>query len=582
VYLAWRGRSVRLPFLRPFSFWGRAAAARRVARASATEVIYRLLAAGKRNPRTKTLVVGHSLGGMIVEQALTQALVSSLVTGEREMEFPADLVILLNSAAEATTAKQFIEMLERERVKLYRTDSTGEIFERPLMVSVTSEVDSATRLFLPAGRFLNGLPKRFRSYGDESCAPVRRQKKLFTHTAGNLPSLHSHVVTQRPLRGEGAETDGTRALTDLYGAPRWEVDPVTQRRMLVFQGVDSLFTIREKVRSLNDTPYWIMSVPREIIAGHGEIFGPDAVRLIGAMLSVSGALEPSSVTLLTREAGFRPIAMCSAGGRLLLLERSRRIYGMNPEDSKPAFLACLPAMFRPEDRIGLSNLDDTIAAVFSSPVRGAGEPRFRTETVLFSAGSHGIEVESVRRIRSDMAFVAAAVDIAGQRVFLTAEGEPVIYAVPANRREAPRPLLEIDEAISLDLLHYDGSARRIYAADASAGMLFLVDPQRAEAKLLAGGLGSPAAIVPDVSRSRMYVADALGKQVWALACDAGFKSCEANGFVDSSHLESPQSLAVTPDGTLWIGDIDGQRILAFSGDGRLLKSVGRQDYPESP
>jgi hypothetical protein len=384
------------------------------------------------------------------------------------------------------------------------------------------------------------------------------------------------------LRAGSSNTEGTKALTDLYGAPRWEVDPATQRRMLVFQGIESLFTIREKVRSLNDTPYWIMSVPREIIAGHGEIFGPDAVRLIGAMLSASGALEPSSVTTLTREAGFRPIAMCAAGGRLLLLERSRRIYGMNPEDSKPAFLACLPAMFRPEDRIGLSDLDDTIAAVFSSPVRGAGEPRFRTETVQFSAGSHGIEVESVSRIRSDMAFVAAAVDIAGQRVFLTVEGEPVIYSVPSNRRAAPQPLLEIDEAVGLDLIHYDGSARRIYAADAGKGGLFLVDPQRAEARLLAGGLGSPAAIATDIPRSRIYVADALGKQILALECNPEFDSCEVATFVTARHLESPHSLAVTPDGTLWVGDIDGHRILAFSEDGRLLKSVGRQSYPESP
>ena len=45
---------------------------------------------------------------------------------------------------------QSVDIVARNRLETYRFDEDGNRFERPLLVSFTSESDTATRLFLPA------------------------------------------------------------------------------------------------------------------------------------------------------------------------------------------------------------------------------------------------------------------------------------------------------------------------------------------------------------------------------------------------------------------------------------------------
>ncbi|MGB5294834.1 MAG: hypothetical protein WBP34_07780, partial [Thermoanaerobaculia bacterium] len=121
VYLGWRGRVSNVPLIREASFYNRRGAAERIAGASATEAIYRILTTMRVNPNSRSVLIGHSFGSMILERALAQAAISALLASpEQELIFPADLVVLLNPAGSASQTKQMVDILARNRLKTYR------------------------------------------------------------------------------------------------------------------------------------------------------------------------------------------------------------------------------------------------------------------------------------------------------------------------------------------------------------------------------------------------------------------------------------------------------------------------------
>ena len=151
VYLGWRGRLVRGP-LDYLTFLDRKSAATRVAGTPVTETIFELIRqARRRAPGTsKTVVIGHSFGALVLEKALAQAVAGSVLAQDAQrgggtFNAPADLVLLVNSAAESIYAKELSDMFRG-------ISHRGHISaERPLLVSLTSETDSATRGWFPAG-----------------------------------------------------------------------------------------------------------------------------------------------------------------------------------------------------------------------------------------------------------------------------------------------------------------------------------------------------------------------------------------------------------------------------------------------
>ena len=92
----------------------------------------------------KTMLVGHSFGGLILERALSQVTVSEIhrvVTGPIDLSY--DLAIFLNSASPSLLAKQVVETSARERIKLYQIDANGNRYERPLLLPITSRATRA-------------------------------------------------------------------------------------------------------------------------------------------------------------------------------------------------------------------------------------------------------------------------------------------------------------------------------------------------------------------------------------------------------------------------------------------------------
>lgn len=107
VYLSWRGKALDHPdalvrgvgtLISPFTFWNRINAVERVARFSCTEAVLSLSAEARRSvspsatnspgkfPDSRIVLVGHSMGGMLLERAVAQAYLGGMLLGTVSQE----------------------------------------------------------------------------------------------------------------------------------------------------------------------------------------------------------------------------------------------------------------------------------------------------------------------------------------------------------------------------------------------------------------------------------------------------------------------------------------------------------------
>ena len=118
VYLGWRGRLVQGP-LDYLTFLDRKNAATSVAGTPVTETIFELIRqARKYHQGSKCVVIGHSFGALVLEKAMAQAMAGSVLAQDvqsrgQPFNAPADLILLVNSAAESIYAKEMKDMFAR-------------------------------------------------------------------------------------------------------------------------------------------------------------------------------------------------------------------------------------------------------------------------------------------------------------------------------------------------------------------------------------------------------------------------------------------------------------------------------------
>ncbi|MGZ5441497.1 MAG: LysM peptidoglycan-binding domain-containing protein [Thermoanaerobaculia bacterium] len=307
VYVAWRGKSA----VWPLSYWSRNAAASRVASLPSTEVLYGIQKKARTNAETRLLIVGHSMGGLIVEQAMMPAFATALMelsvditkaqkaaerlngsTPETIAEDhlarwnpPADLVLLINPASPALEAKKFVDMLHAWRARFHlekrRIDSDhSEVSTIPLMVSLTSEGDWPNRWPFTTGNLLARRHERTR----RDVSVLGTQRSLLTHTAGNVPRLQTHEF-EYP---RGGDRERPAVCNEV---PQWEVAGRT-----CYKWGDVHFAFKRTTQGYNDTPYWLMRLPTTIVPDHSSIFD-DSYPMIRGLLETIHALRRERKTL---------------------------------------------------------------------------------------------------------------------------------------------------------------------------------------------------------------------------------------------------------------------------------------------
>jgi hypothetical protein len=226
IYVGWRGKSWNLPGpLINLSFWSRKAAALRVSHGSVQELFARLRSVqqfynstdspdcalpreGRLTTggcRVRTLMIGHSFGAWILYSAISGPLIATLNAerdlngrlrsgsgapgGQREEKLkavanrrPADMIVLINPAFEAVR----YDPLHQAALHY---DST--VVQPPLLVTVTSTADQATKIWFRGGRFINSITERPVSSDAQSEAMTRTHghiERYQTHALGMLPT----------------------------------------------------------------------------------------------------------------------------------------------------------------------------------------------------------------------------------------------------------------------------------------------------------------------------------------------------------------------------------------------------------
>jgi hypothetical protein len=339
VYIGWRGKSVpggdgvfregsildgiaKGIFFVPheLSLYSRKNAATRVAGLPVTEAIFQSVAATRKATResghqSRTILIGHSFGALLLEKALAQALAAEVISESSGEAFvaPADFVVLLNSAAESIYAKEMIDMLRRRHTSREGVSGNEISAKHPLIVSITSKADWATGMLFPIGTTLSNATGLFRKYewdtrfGDSSHNVS--QKEYFTHTPGHNERLISYRARtiQGPERNPTyRETDECesqmvvafqRNLRERLTGPHGEIQFLT----LSPAGEETKWQLEAAIPQQLQTPYWIINVPKAIIRDHSDIFNENALAMMARLFRVSNpASEPGLMTTAPR------------------------------------------------------------------------------------------------------------------------------------------------------------------------------------------------------------------------------------------------------------------------------------------
>jgi hypothetical protein len=292
IFIAWRGAVTRSPVLKEFSIWNRKNTAQHIAGPSLTEALLMIMHVTKdANANSTSIFVGHSLGGYMLEHALTQAMIDQILHAEMshhdrkakdaagsELIHPLfDLVVYVNSAAGAIEAKQFIEIMKRSNVQVARSGSSDAAKGgAPLVVAVTSETDRSTRMMFPVMQGATDLDESFRKYGEPG-ATMPSQRSLYNHTAGHTRFLWSHQVVKEACPRSTPQS-GNAMVELALGGKTYCVKPIEN--------------------AWNTTPYWIFRVPKEIVNGHTDIWNPSFEALLRQILSDNDMLNGGRETKL--------------------------------------------------------------------------------------------------------------------------------------------------------------------------------------------------------------------------------------------------------------------------------------------
>jgi hypothetical protein len=335
VYVAWRGKDITLPVAKFLTFWSRKSAGEQIAAQNSILATVSELALAARAPGKKLhrcVLLGHSFGGLVLENTISHSILDASSTGSRNTS-PWDMAVAFNPADSSVGSRQLMSELDY----LYKYDPARHSYvgrfsgaeqgvavneNRPFLIILQSENDQATGQFFPLGTALFNVVN-LRAHWDRVAVPGSNGQKLserefYTHTPGNEKSLvNYHVI---PL-GETPPPPGLTAYENpafdanfknnhpdytFYTseqndghADRFcrngnynpeEVRPPTGRE--IWRRWQFVYTGNARV------PFWIVRVPKEIIWGHGGLWSDNSVAMLAAIfrmhfpLTAEGQIAP--------------------------------------------------------------------------------------------------------------------------------------------------------------------------------------------------------------------------------------------------------------------------------------------------
>jgi hypothetical protein len=319
IYMGWRGLSAtfkvkHVDLLANATFWTRKSAALHVAQGSARYLLARLrafqrtqncqansklcmpmveqtaeesleLQRGAPGPKVRMLIIGHSFGGLIVFNAISEYFIESLTEegqGSTEASHGAatpqrfgDMVVLLNPAFEATRYTPL------QRVAASRD---YDHYQAPLLVFITSTADWATRYAFKWARRVN-------SYFEHGAS--KEETRANINTPGHVEPYITHVLERSPEQQAGAtpcrawvepktvedmrsnlklETEAAEAFFAAQGT-RNDSHQITLKPGWKRAFCDQTTLTHQEPHPPN-VPIWNVRTDSSIIADHNDINGP--------------------------------------------------------------------------------------------------------------------------------------------------------------------------------------------------------------------------------------------------------------------------------------------------------------------
>lgn len=327
IYLAWSGDQVSRDWntLRTLSYFNRRNVASHLSSIAAAPIADSLRAImhqvknGEGRQSNHSVVVGHSFGGLILEYAITKQMreVGDQLRAElgkgttaNDVRLPilkdlADLVVLINQAAPAAEA---VKLLAEYRNELQRvnilipprragcpagdTSQDCKPLTRPLFLSVSSVSDTATRTVLPIAETISPPKDHPRVPPPADALPEGLRAdpgKIFTHAAAHTPELYSH----RLLPCENNDCSPCLKKDKFY-IPIHFTLPAYARGNDARKDEDLKYCLVRDFDAWNRTPYWIFSIPTQLVPDHSEIFTDRFTEFLTAFLPPLKEFSPTA------------------------------------------------------------------------------------------------------------------------------------------------------------------------------------------------------------------------------------------------------------------------------------------------
>lgn len=253
IYVGWRGESVNATPFNYLTVIDRRNAAERVAKGAVRQLFANLrqqqLAAqgalGDHDPtpaRMRTVVIGHSFGGLIAFSALSQAELNELTLNEGEssrycdphdprgvgVQRPAtwpDALILINPAFEASRYESFDQLMRSAGtctppLSPAAPSASPNRLVVPHFIVVASETDHWTGKYFTIGRSVTTL---FEGYDRTTPDATRAERNANLHSIAYVDAYRTHrltLTTAAPFKAV-AHAEPTLAGTAPFASPVW-------------------------------------------------------------------------------------------------------------------------------------------------------------------------------------------------------------------------------------------------------------------------------------------------------------------------------------------------------------------------